>query len=414
MKSNLYYTLGILLGIAVCVSGILMGFPIWAITVATIAIITVFAVLGESLAKKSSLANDPGLARLIAKSIRLRTTKDDTSDLEKKIAGACAGNPEAWKGYKALGELFLARENRSMAKEYFMKADGEMTVNDRSQDRCLIWNTIGGIAMAQGRNEEALEYFMKAASVDSSFYRGPGLMYEFGWGVGLDLLKAEQLMTYSVVAGNSFAIPNLYEIKWRRDRNDSRDKWQGYADYMYGCHCGRTPVSGASSLRESARNGYAPAQFELGVMYQSGQYGEDMPTKRREAFKWLKASADQGFLPGVHNLGLLVQQGIFDPEKGDIYTPSVKGTMLYDKEIIRHCAVEGHKLLLSAAQAGYAPSQHSVGMRYILGSDDATGTQDYKLFEKDSDKALVWLRRAADQGFKAAKEDLDKYFGSRA
>ena len=412
MKSSaLLNNTGIVLGIAISVAVILMELPVWIAVAAPVVIITVFTVLGEKLDKKESFSEDRRLSRLIHEAVRLKTSTEDTEGIEKSIVAACDGHPEAWKGYRVLGELFLMRGNRSKARDYFLKADNALPANDKSPERCAIWNNLGAIALMMGRGDEAIQYYLKSAAVVPSFFRGPALMNEFGWAIPQDVIAAEWMYRKAVEAGNSEAIANLYELLWRESKGLQRDLWQGYADYMYGCHCGRTPVSGASSLIGSARKGFAPAQFELGTLYMNGLYGEDVPTRRREAFKWLRASADQGFLPALHNLGFMAQQAIIDPEKGDIFEPSIKGSLFYDKDIVRHCALEGHKLILTAAEEGFAPSQHSIGMRYILGGQNLADGEYRGLFEKNPTKAKSWLEKAAAQGFAPAREDLKKYFG---
>ena len=350
------YSIGILLGIGLCIAGILLEFPFWVLIFAPIAIITLFTILGDDAYKRASFAENGRISNLIYKAGRMKKGKGDPSALEKKMLAACEGSPEAWKGYRALGEMYIALGERSKARELLVKADKVLPDNSSPADRSRLWNTLGAIALASGRGEEAMEYCLKAAVIDPVYYRGAGLMYEFGWSLKPDFQKAEELYQRAVDAGSDTALANLYGLKWRISTGEGREMWQGYADYMHGCHCGRTQVAGLSSLRESARKGYAPAQFELGTMYQHNQCGEDAPTRRREAFKWLRASADQGFLPALHNLGILVQQAVIDPDRGDIYKPRIKGTLLYDEETVRYCAREGHNLILRAARAGYPPS----------------------------------------------------------
>lgn len=409
--SSFLYAAGIVLAIAISVGGILLHIPIWITVIAPVIVITALTILAENLKKKSAFADDSRLSSLIYEAILLKTKKGDTEEIEKKLSAACEGHPEAWKGYRVLGELFLVRENRSKAKGYFQKAEKSFPAKGPSSDRCGIWNNIGAIALEAGRGDEALAYYLKAAEAEPFYFRGPGLMYEFGWGVPEDPVGAEWMFLKAVKSGNGEAIANLYELLWRNEKDIPRNLWQGYSDYMRNCHCGRTPVVGAASLRNSAQMGYAPAQFELGTLFQNGVLGEDVPKRRREAFKWLRASADQGFLPALHNLGFLVQQCIFHPEKGDIYQPRVKGSLLYDKETVKYCAQEGHKLILRAAEGGFPPAQHSIGLRYILGGQALTGEEYRDVFEKDDAKARQWLEKAARQGFKPARDDLKKYFG---
>lgn len=238
------------------------------------------------------------------------------------------------------------------------------------------------------------------------------LAESFGWNGRQDLEKAETLLRQAMADGIPEAVPHLYELLWRKSHVVPAEVFQGYSQYIASAFRGQGYQSGISRLTLSARKGYAPAQFELGTLYQHNQYGA--PQERKgEAFRWLKAAADQEYMPAIHNLGFLVQQAIVDPEEGDIYTPRVKGTLYYDKDIIVHCALKGHGLIQKAANLGYPPAQHSIGMRYLVGSPDIQG-KEMNLFPIDRKEARFWLQEAARQGFRPAVDDYKKYFGEEA
>lgn len=171
-------------------------------------------------------------------------------------------------------------------------------------------------------------------------------MYSLGWSEGKDANKALECFVKAISGGCDAAVANLYELRWRISKEVDKYALDRFLDYLMCCHGGR---------------GYVPAQFELGTLYQHAQYGDDTPTRRKEAFRWLKSAADQGFLPAIHNFGYLVQQCVIDPVRGDVYSPVIKGTVLYRKKDITRCAVEGSKLIRRAAEAGYGPSRRSLG-----------------------------------------------------
>jgi TPR repeat protein len=58
---------------------------------------------------------------------------------------------------------------------------------------------------------------------------------------------------------------------------------------------------------------------------------------------------------------------------------------------------EGGRLLLDAAQAGYAPAQYTLGALILRDGGD-----------KRRDQAVSWLRKAAAQGNADAKDALKK------
>jgi uncharacterized protein len=81
-----------------------------------------------------------------------------------------------------------------------------------------------------------------------------------------------------------------------------------------------------------AEQGYARAQFILGLMYDTG---EGTPQDYKEAFRWYRASAEQGYAPAQYNLGVMYDVG--------------EETALDDKEAL--------KWYRASAEQGYAPSQ---------------------------------------------------------
>ena len=60
-------------------------------------------------------------------------------------------------------------------------------------------------------------------------------------------------------------------------------------------------------LRAQAEQGHAVAQFNLAVLYGSG---ESVPQDWAEAVRWLRLAADQGHAPGQSALGLMYREGL--------------------------------------------------------------------------------------------------------
>lgn len=400
-----------LVGTVILTMCYVLNVPSWLLVlgiIAFIAVVIASIVWALKRDKRKNYARSGKLARLLAKAIKQKTGEKPIDKLERDIIKACEGDPEAWKGFKMLGELYLARESRNRAKDYFLKAESAFTGETPLEEKTSVWNDIGGIALLNSTFEEAVNYFRKASASDN-YKRGLGIMYAFGWGVKADLKVAEELFCAAARAWDTNAVQNLYEVRWRMTVSTSDETVQGYLDYMRNCYCGRGYRQGVYALKESARKGYAPAQYELGTLYQNMQYGEDRPGERKkEAFRYLRMGAEQGYLPAIHNLGILIQQDIVDPVKGDIYAPKVPGSALYDTEVVKFCSEEGHKLIIRAAEAGYAPSQHSIAIRYLFGSRDALGIQEYNLVPKDEQIGMEWLKKAIRQGYKPA---LDTYGG---
>ena len=60
------------------------------------------------------------------------------------------------------------------------------------------------------------------------------------------------------------------------------------------------------ALRETAEQGDAAAQYDLGSMY---FYGEEIPKDDAEAVKWLRKAAEQGYVEAQFRLGRIYANG---------------------------------------------------------------------------------------------------------
>jgi uncharacterized protein len=60
------------------------------------------------------------------------------------------------------------------------------------------------------------------------------------------------------------------------------EKWEGAFNYS----------EAVESLRKMAEQGYAPAQYNLGVYYDNGQ---GVATDKAEAMRWYRMAAEQGY-----------------------------------------------------------------------------------------------------------------------
>ncbi len=101
----------------------------------------------------------------------------------------------------------------------------------------------------------------------------------------------------------------------------------------------------ATALREwrpLAKQGYAEAQSNLGVMY---DIGHGVPQDYAEAVKWYRKAAEQGYAEAQHNLGRMYVKGLSVPQD---YARAAKW---YRK----------------AAEQGVADAQHYLGVMYDKG-----------------------------------------------
>jgi len=125
------------------------------------------------------------------------------------------------------------------------------------------------------------------------------------------------------------------------------------------------------ALLESAEQGDALAQFQLGMTYLQGR---GVKQNYAEASKWLRKAAEQGDAGAQHNLGIMYERGVG-------VTQDFK---------------EAAKWYRMAAEQGVADAQFNYGGMYLQGKGVP---QDYA-------EAAIWIRKAAEQGKSTAQFNL--------
>ena len=106
--------------------------------------------------------------------------------------------------------------------------------------------------------------------------------------------------------------------------------------------CRRNIGQAAKWFREAAEQGDPAAQFNLGVLYETGQ---GVPQNYAEAVKWYHAAAEQGEPQAQFNLGVFYETGQVVPQN-------------YEE------AVKWYRL---AAEQECAPAQCNLGLCYETG-----------------------------------------------
>jgi hypothetical protein len=124
--------------------------------------------------------------------------------------------------------------------------------------------------------------------------------------------------------------------------------------------------------RARAEQGDARAQFNLGLMYDTG---EGVPQDDAEAVRWYRRAADQGHADAQFNLGFMYING--------------RGVPQDDAKAFRWYRL--------AADQGDATAQYNLGLMYANGQGVP---QDYVA-------AHMWLNLAAAQGNANASESRD-------
>ena len=133
--------------------------------------------------------------------------------------------------------------------------------------------------------------------------------------------------------------------------------------------------------RQSAEQGYAQAQYLLGLYYKNDL--TDIPNESidlKKSAEWLKKAAEQNHSGGQFHLALAYRNGDGVPKDN-------KKSM----ELCYKAAVQGHD---------YA--------QFILGLYYSGGLKGMGNAHNDMAKAIDWLKKSAAQGNEEAKEELAK------
>ncbi len=142
---------------------------------------------------------------------------------------------------------------------------------------------------------------------------------------------------------------------------------EGYAAYVRGDYATALP-----EFEPLAEQGDAAAQYNLGVMYASG---EGVLQDYAKAVEWYRKAAEQGDVTAQYNLGIIYDTGQGVPQD------YAKAALWYRK----------------AAEQGDVIAQNNLGFMHANGRGVP---QDYV-------QAYAWLNIAADQGGADAKKARD-------
>ena len=164
--------------------------------------------------------------------------------------------------------------------------------------------------------------------------------------------------------------------------------------------------------RKAAEQGYAKAQYNLGVMYGKG---EGVAEDDREAVKWYRKAAEQGIARAQYNLGNRYLRGEGVPEddqeavkwlrraaeQGYARAQLNLGNRYGKGEGVAEDDREAVKWYRKAAEQGHASAQYNLGIMYVKGEGVA----------EDDREAVKWYRKAAEQGYAKAQYNLGVMYG---
>jgi TPR repeat protein len=246
---------------------------------------------------------------------------------------------------------------------------------------------------------EAARWYRKAAEQGVAIAQYTlGIAFEIGRGVGKDkneafrwyrkaaeqeLPAAQYSLGWAYIRGDLGAVDDLQGVYWhRKAANQGHRHAQlslasahetGNGVKKDNDEAARWRTAAQTEIKELAEQGHAEIQVELGIAYQSGEYG--LKKDIVEAVRWYRMAAEQGDAWAQQRLGDLYSSG---------------------NESLAANPAEALRWYRSAAEQGKADCQFEVGRCYELG----------KGVERDCTEAVRWYRMAAKQGHHFAQGTL--------
>ena len=192
---------------------------------------------------------------------------------------------------------------------------------------------------------------------------------------------ADKKLEKDAITGNAEAQYRLGGFYYNRETGPPADRGRSRAD----------TAKALKWLRKAAEQGHAEAQCKLGYYYLhdanfgflAGFFFFIVERNEVEAVKWYRKAAEQNYAKGQNKLG-------------DCYANG-RGVELNEVEAVKWY----HK----AADQGNADAQYSLGCCY---RDGQGVTKNLFGVTKNLIEAVKWFRKAADQGLKSAREELSR------
>ena len=236
----------------------------------------------------------------------------------------------------------------------------------------------------------------------------------------LELANEEDVFAQASAAwgyreGYGTAVDHVEAVKWVRkaaEQGFARAQYDLGLMYEFGTGVERSNEKAAEWYLKAAEQGYARAQFWLGYMY---EYGTGVEQSYEKAAEWVQKAADQGYADAQYNLGDMYRDGRGVEESFEKAAEWVQKAADQGLAVAQNClgfmyqngtgveqsyekAVEWYR---KAAEQGDVIAQCNLGFMYQNG----TGV------EQSYEKAVEWYQKAADQGYASAQYNLgDMYY----
>ena len=239
----------------------------------------------------------------------------------------------------------------------------------------------------------------------------------------LELANEEDVFAQASAAwgyreGYGTAVDHVEAVKWVRkaaEQGFARAQYDLGLMYEFGTGVERSNEKAAEWYLKAAEQGYADAQYNLGDMY---EYGTGVEQSYEKAAEWVQKAAEQGYADAQYNLGDMYRDGrgveeSFEKaaewvqkaaDQGLAVAQNCLGFMYQNGTGVEQSYEKAVEWYLKAAEQGDVIAQCNLGFMYQNG----TGV------EQSYEKAVEWYLKAADQGYDCAQYNLGEmyYYGT--
>jgi TPR repeat protein len=263
---------------------------------------------------------------------------DNALEYYRKALGLGPQNEKARAGIDRVALAFLERANRALAADDFDRAETHLTTAAAIQPE----NQAIGLLRKQINARRAAAQRRRSSTAATTVVAPPSPLKQVS--------KEEQKV-----------------------KQAKQDLERGIDAYYAGAY-----DKARRLLNILAQQGFARAQFRLGMMY---YLGRGVPQNRIIATEWIRKA-----LPDVRR----------QAQEGVAWAQADLGSLYEDGLIVERDTKTAVRWYTRAAEQGYAGAQTNLGVMYAKGVG----------VEPDIFEAIKWLERAAAQGDRVARQNL--------
>lgn len=259
---------------------------------------------------------------------------------------------------------YISKDN----KAYFISIKKSAEAGNASSQHELAFIYEKGLGV-EVNFKRAFYWYEQAIKQDYAPSKGNlAIFYREGIAVEMDIEKAILLYQEAAAQGHApslFRLGNIYEEVLRGGKSAQREQRLGLDQYELTLRKLDISIDSEkmiSLFRQAAEAEYPPAQYKMGILYESGVFIEK---NLKEMIRWYQLAAAMDYAPAIYNMGFFYEKGM--------------GVKRNFKRAL--------KLYRKAALQGYVSAMYRLGIMYKRG----LGAR------RDLKKSLKWYEKAAQQ-----------------